>query len=187
MKHLLPALFISLTSYTAQAQITFIKGYLVNEKGDTLRGEVKYNPKKEQDCYNKVFFKDETGAQKNYKPGKKAKAYGFNDQNFVAMEFENEMKFYRVLATGEINLYKMMYEVISMNEPILGGEYFISHKKEETKLTAVKEGKFKKQMTEWMKENPEFIEGYEDEKNLNAENATEVIKKYNAWKEGKTD
>lgn len=163
------------------AQAKFVKGYLVNDKGDTLQGEVKYNPKKEQDCYNKVYFKDATGAIKNYKP-KKAKAYGFDDQNFVAMDFEGELKFYRVLAAGEINLYRMAYEEIRMNQPILGGGYYLGHKGDYTKLTEVKEERFKKQMNDWMKDNPEFLNDYEDTKDFNAENAAAVIRKYNAWK-----
>lgn len=165
----------------AVAQAKFVKGYLVNDKGDTLRGEVKYNPKKEQDCYNKVYFKDASGAIKNYKP-KKAKAYGFEEQHFVAMDFEGEMKYYRVLAVGEINLYRMAYEEIRMNQPILGGGYYLAHKGENAKLTEVKEERFKKQMTEWMKDNTEFLADYEDSRDFNAGNAAEVIRKYNAWK-----
>ncbi|MES2679286.1 MAG: hypothetical protein V4635_05345 [Bacteroidota bacterium] len=185
MKYRLLALFMSLNAFYATAQkVTFEKGYVVNDKGDTLRGEIKFNPKKEQDCYSKVVFKDESGALKNYKPNK-AKAYGFNDQRYVAMEFEGEPKFLRVLAEGEINLYKMMFEDISMNKEVVAGEYFVSHKADDKKRTAVKEGKFKKQMTELMKDNTEFINNYEDEKTFNEANAAEVIKKYNAWKAGK--
>ena len=179
-------LFILFISVSAGAQkvaapkIVFLKGYLVNDKGDTIRGEVKYNPKKEQDCYTKVFFKDEAGVQKNYKP-KKAKAYGFEDKDFVAMDFENELKYYRVMTAGDINLYKMMYEMISMNQPVIGAIYFIS-RKDDKDLTEVKEGKFKKQMSDWMKDNTDFINNFEDSKDFNAESATEVIKQYNAWK-----
>ncbi len=178
-------LFISLSSIFASAQkMTFEKGYVVNEKGDTIRGEIKYNPKKEQDCYSKVVLKDESGAIKNYKPNK-AKAYGFNDQRYVATEFEGEPKFMRILAEGDISLYKIMFEEISMNQPVLGGEYFLTQKSDEKKHIPVKEGKFKKQMTELMKDNTEFISSYEDEKTFNEAGAVEVIKRYNAWKKGK--
>lgn len=182
------AVLLFLFSICASAQkketpkIVFLPGYIVNEKGDTLKGEVKYNPKKEQDCYSKVFFKDQAGTQKNYKP-KKVKAYGFDGKHFMAMEFENELKYYRVLTTGSINFYKIMYEMISMNQPVIGAVYYISHK-DDSKLKEVKEGKFKKQMTEWMKDNTEFLNNYEDEKEFNVESATEVIRQYNAWKAG---
>lgn len=179
------AVLMLLFSFGAIAQknapkIVFLKGYMVNEKGDTLKGEVKFNPKKEQDCYNKVFFKDATGVQKNYKP-KKIKAYGFEDQHFVAMEFENELKYYRVLTSGDIYFYKIMYEMISMNQPVIGSVYYISHKNDKN-LKEVKEGKFKKQMADWMKDNPEFLNNYDEDKEFNAESAAEVIKQYNGWK-----
>lgn len=182
MKYCFSAMFLCLCALCATAQkFTFEKAYLVTEKGDTLRGEIKYNEKKEQDCYSKITFKDQNGVVKNYKPNK-AKAYGFNDQNFIAGEFEGEPKFLRVLVTGEINLYKMMFEEISMNHPVVGGEYFITRQSSDKKMTPVKEGKFKKQMTEWMKDNTEFVNNYEEEKELNEAKAIDLIKQYNAWK-----
>ena len=176
-------LIILITPLIAKSQVTFVKGYMINDKGDTLKGEVKFNPKKEYDCYNKVFFKEDvSGIQKSYKP-KKVKGYGFNGQHYVSMEFEGEPKFYRVYASGNINMYRMMYEVILMNKPALGGGFFIC-KSDEKNLTQVKEAKFKKQLSEWMKDNTEFINTYEDEKTFNIERATEVINQYNTWKAG---
>lgn len=168
------------TPKTPAPKAEYFKGYVVNEKGDTIRGEVKYNPKKEQDCFSKVIFRDETGAQKNYKP-KKAKAYGFNGQHYVAMEFEGEPKYYRVLVSGDINMYEMMYEMISMNQPVVGSVYYVSHK-DDKHLKEIKESKFKKQMTDYMKDHPEVLDGYEDGKEFNAESAIAVIRQYNAWK-----
>jgi len=180
MKNTLLALILSLITFSANAQISFVKGYIINEKGDTVKGEVKINPKKEQDNYNKVFFKDESGTQKNYKANK-IKAYGFENQNYIALDYDGEQKFYRVLAKGNVNFYKMMFEVVNMNATSFDGEYFVSHG-ESKKLTSVKEGKFKKQMAELMKDNTEFISSFEDEKKLNVEKAAEVVKQYNAWK-----
>lgn len=180
MKNSVLVILISFFSFSVTSQIAFVKGYIVNEKGDTIKGEVKINPKKEQDNYSKVFFKEESGTQKNYKANK-VKAYGFDNQNYVAMDYDGELKFYRVLASGSINFYKMMFEITNMNATSYDGEYFISHG-ENKKLISVKEGKFKKQMTELMKDNTEFISAFEDEKTFNFEKAAEVIKQYNAWK-----
>ncbi len=177
MKNTITTLFICLITFCANAQVTFVKGYLVNEKGDTLRGEVKINPKKEQDNYNKVFFKDESGTQKNYKPNK-VKAYGFDNQHFIAMEYEGEQKFYRALIRGEISLYKMMFEVVNMNAVSWDGEYYLS-RKDDKKMITVKEAKFKKQLQEMMSGAAGFANEYEGDKKLNEEKAVEVIGKYN--------
>ncbi len=177
MRSTLLALFISLITISANAQITFVKGYIVNEKGDTLKGEVKINPKKEQDNYNKVFFKEESGTQKTYKANK-VKAYGFDNQHYIAMEYEGEQKFYRVFVRGEISLYKMMFEVANMNAISWEGEYYIMHK-DDKKMTTVKEGKFKKQLQDMMSGAAGYANEYEGDKKLNEEKAVEVITKYN--------
>lgn len=46
MKHSQLVLFILLGAMYSRAQVTFVKGYIVNLKGDTLKGEAKINPKK---------------------------------------------------------------------------------------------------------------------------------------------
>jgi hypothetical protein len=183
MKKCFLAVFICFNALLIHAQSVLIKGYIVNEKGDTLKGEAKVNPKKEIDNYNKVNFKDETGLQKLYKPNK-IKAYGFNDEQYISMDSDGEKKFYKVLATGEINFYKLGYEAMRMNQLVFEVEYYVSNA-DDKELVVIKESKFKKQLSEWMKDNTEFIEAYGDEKKFNLEKALEVIKNYNSWKAGK--
>ncbi|MDO9000460.1 MAG: hypothetical protein Q7W45_11890 [Bacteroidota bacterium] len=177
MKNYLFIVFICLHSFSSFSQIAFLKGYIVNDKGDTIRGEVKINPKKEQDNYSKVFFKEESGTQKSYKPNK-VKAYGFDNQHFTALDYDGELKFYKVLVIGEISLYKMMFEVINMNAVSYAAEYFIT-RKEDKKMTSVKENKFKKQLQEMMSGAAGFANEYDGDKKINEESAIQVIKKYN--------
>ena len=187
-KLLLAAFLAVFTFATTNAQITFTKGYLVNEKGDTLRGEVKMNPKKEQDYYARVTFKDASGTQKNYKPAK-VKAYGFDNEHFVSIVNNDEGLFYKRLTNGPILLYKGAFEVVVMNKATWEFEYFLFKQGDNLpggkagKLTDVKEAKFKKQLQEWMKDGQEYAEAYNDsDKKLNVESAIEVINKYNDWK-----
>lgn len=183
MKQGLLSICILMSVLFSNAQGNPAKGYIVTEKGDTLKGEVKINPKKEIDSYNKVNFKDESGAQKNYKPNK-IKAYGYDDQHFVAMDADGEKKFYKVLSRGDINFYKFGYEGLRMNAVVFEIEYYIAHS-DNNELVLVKENKFKKQLTEWMKDNTEFINTYGDEKTFNADKALEIISNYNSWKANK--
>ena len=112
------------------------------------KGEVKINPKKEFDNYSKVFFKDASGVQKNYKPDK-VKGYGFDNKHFVTSKYEGEPTFYKVLSHGHIMLFEMMYETQQMNEISQKTEYYLA-KKEDTEYSKLKEGKFKKQLGELM-------------------------------------
>lgn len=175
------ALFLCLSAATAQNN--FVKGYVVTEKGDSLSGEVRTNPKKENEYYAKVFFKDPTGMQKNYKP-EKTKAYGFEDKRFVSMESDGEMKYFQVLVSGPMSLYKSIFESMKMNEVTYDTEYYITTP-EEKKPVVVKEAKFKKQIAELMKDNPELAASYAEEKKFDLEKATGLIKSYNSWKAGK--
>jgi hypothetical protein len=162
----------------AFGQITFIKGYIINDKGDTVRGEVKTNLKKEKDNFLRVSFKSNDGTQKNYKANK-IKGYGFDNKHFIAGEHDGEQKFYQRLTNGEVLLFKIMFEAINMNESTYEPEYFIKQKNQE-KYTEVKEGKFKKQLVEFLKNNPLLANDYEDGKTFNVEKAVEIINKYNA-------
>lgn len=181
MKKYFLAVFICLSALLATAQSSMVKAYIITEKGDTLRGEAKPN-KKELDNYSKVTFKDEKGVQKMYRPVK-IKGYGMNEDNYIAMDSEDERRFYKVLARGEINFYKLGYEAMRMNEIVFEVEYYISHG-DDPELFVVKETKFKKQVSDWMKENPDFINEYGDEKKFNYEKALDAITHYNAWKAG---
>lgn len=174
-------LALVLTLFTCQfskAQIIFVKGYIINDKGDTLRGEVKTNPKKEQESYVRVTFKDASGAQKNYKPAK-LKGYGYDNNHFVPWGKEDEALFYKRLTNGAIILYKSAFEVVVMNKSTWEFDYFL-FKEGDKKMTDAKVGKFGKQLKEWMKDAPEFAANYEEkEKDVNEQSAIEVIQKYN--------
>ncbi len=161
---------------------TMVKGYIINEKGDTLKGEIKINTKKEHEAYNKVFFKDATGAQKNYKP-EKARGYGYEGKRFISIEWAGEFNFYLLLAEGNINFYKVMAETVRMNESVYEEEYFVK-KEGDKEISAIKKSKFKKLLTDLMKDEPEIAASYGDEKEFNAEKACEVIRQYNTRKSG---
>ena len=179
MKNLLLLLGCSVCAL-AGAQVTFSPGYIVNAKGDTLRGEVRA-PKNELEPFSKVFFKDRSGLQKNYKP-EKIKAYGVNNDHFVSMPSDGEPAFYKKVVSGHITLYVLQFETIRMNTPILDSEYYFSVPNSKS-LVVVKEGKFKKQISDYMKDNPEIAQGYEDkDKKFDPEKAVEIITMYNDWK-----
>lgn len=177
MKKLLFFALIAIYTTTLKSQVAFVKGYIINEKGDTLKGEVKINPKKEQDNHNKVFFKDDKGIQKNFKPNK-VKAWGYYKNHYIAMDLGGEEKYYKAIARGEISLYKMIFEEVRMNESTFLPEYFLI-KKGDKKMTDVKQSKFKKQLGEMMSGAAGFVSDYEDGKVLDEAKAAEVINKYN--------
>lgn len=178
MKKIITTLCFTIISAGMFAQITFVKGYLVTLNGDTIKGEIKMNPKKEFDLFNKVFLKDESGVQKNYKPDK-VKAYGFEDKHFVAAKYEGEMMFYKILSSGKITLYEIMYEMQQMNDIVVKSEYYLAAKSS-GEFEKLKQNKYKKQLSEFMKDNPDIISG-DEEKKFEIEKVTDLIQQYNNW------
>lgn len=179
MKKSVLTLALLFTFSIAFSQITFVKGYMINMTGDTLKGEIKMNPKKEFDNYTKVFFKDPSGVQKNYKPDK-IKGYGFENKHFIASKLDGEPTFYKVLSQGHIMLYEVKFETLQMNEIAVKNEYYFS-KKEDAEYTRIKENKFKKQFGEVMKDNPDILANAGEDKKFEIEKVVEIVNQYNDW------
>lgn len=175
-------ILLILTSFYAcvNAQSAFVKAYIVNLKGDTVRGTARVNPKKEYDNFDHVSFKEGNGPQKSYDPDK-ILAYGFEGHEFVVMEADGENVFFRVLEKGPINLYKQMFPGFRMNKLSWETEYYISNR-ENPKPVLLKESKVKKQLLQWMEDKPEYINKYNEEAGFDLDATLEIIKKYNNWK-----
>lgn len=174
---LLFLVFFCTVAQSILSQQNFVIGYIVGINGDTTKGEVKTNPKKEFDYHNKVIFRDANGVQKTYKPNK-VKAYGFEGNNYSAMDVGGEDKYYKIIAIGEISMYKMMFEEVKMNETSYIPEYFLK-KTGDKKMTDVNSKKFKKQLQEMMSGSAGYANDYKGDKDIDEKSAAEVINAYN--------
>jgi hypothetical protein len=183
MKRSINTITVLFFCFSTFSQISFVKGYMITMTGDTLKGEIKTNPKKEFDSYNKVFFKDPTGVQKNYKPDK-VKGYGFDNKHFIASTYEGEPMFYKILSRGQVMLFEMMYEMQNMNEIVYKTEYYVA-KKEDTEYSKLKESKYKKQLSELMKDNPEILATADEDKKFEIEKVVTLVNQYNNWAQSK--
>ncbi len=168
--------FITSSMY---AQQTFVKGYIVQLTGDTVRGEIKINPKKDLDLYLKVAFKEESGLQKTYKADK-LKAYGFNNEVFIAGKYDGESSFYKVLSSGTLDLYELKFETLQMNDIKTKIDFFMKKKGSED-VVKIKHGRFKKQLAEQMADATQIVKEIEENKNLELENIEQVFDQYNTW------
>ena len=172
------ALLLSCSSMFSQ--VTFVKGYMLTLKGDSVKGEVKINPKRLSENFTKLFFKDNEGVQKNYKPDK-VKGYGYEGKHFIAEKFGDEICFYKVLSKGKVMLYEMVYEEYNVSSTYYKSEYYFSQTGDK-EFSRIKQGKFKKQLSDVMKDNPEYIQGItEDEKKFEIEKVIDAFNQYNAW------
>ncbi|MGE0566302.1 MAG: hypothetical protein AB7O73_00010 [Bacteroidia bacterium] len=179
MKVLFFSLALSL-SFGLKSQINYVNGYVVTLEGDTLKGEIKVNPKKDYDKFKRAGFKSKDGAQKNYKPNK-IKAYGVEGRNFISWKLDDEDVFLERLTDGHITLLKAAFEAIVMNETNHVYEYYLLIEGEK-KLQDINVKKFSKQLTKIMEGSESIAEKYEDGKELNESSAIEVINQFNRTK-----
>jgi hypothetical protein len=179
-RNLYLAFIFSFALFIGRAQSAFVKGYIISLKGDTIWGEAKVNPKKENDNFEKILFKDTKGQQKSY-DSDKILGFGYKDKQYVVMEADGENLFFLILTKGAITMYKQMFPGFRMNKVTWETEYYITDK-ENPKPLVIKEFKVKKQLSQHMQDNLEFINTYNEEEDFDAEKTLEIITKYNNWK-----
>lgn len=177
------ASFALLANYAA-AQVTFTPGYVVLNTGDTIKGEIKNNPKKQFDLFSKVLVKLDEERRKTYKADK-VKSYTFEDNTFIAKKMDGEMVFMKRISEGAIDLYEFQYEWINAkNETEIRSEYYVEKEGTEEPVR-IKSGRFRKQIAEIMSDNEEIVKELEDNK-YDVENLAEVVENYNKWAKGKS-
>ncbi|MGQ0827140.1 MAG: hypothetical protein ACT4ON_01970 [Bacteroidota bacterium] len=162
---------------SAFAQVKYHPGYVVMLKGDTLKGEIKTNPKKEYDNFIKAAYRKSEGNEiKTFGPTKITE-YCVNGITYVSRNIDGEQVFIKRISSGAVNLYEAQIEVYLMNELRIKSDYFME-KVGETGPIKIKSGKFKKQVQEVMGDNEVIVKGLED-KTYDYENIVEVFNTYN--------
>ena len=158
------------------AQAKYYSGYVILLNGDTLKGEVKKNPKHEYDNFAKAAFRKKEGAEiKTYNPTK-IKEYSVDGVTFVSRNVDGEQVFVKRLSKGTVNLYEAQIEVLQMNDIKVKSDYYMEKKAGE--FVKIKSGKFKKQVEEVMSDNQEIVKALDDKK-YEYENIVELFNAYN--------
>ena len=160
----------------SNAQSTYYPGYVVQLNGDTLKGEIKKNPKREGDNFTKAAYRKKDGVDmKTFGPAK-IKSYCVDGTIFVSRNVDGDQVFVKQISKGVVCLYEVQVEVMQMNEIKVRSDFYIE--KHGGEFVKIKSSKFKKQMTDAMSDNQEIVKGLED-KTYDYENIVEVVNTYN--------
>jgi hypothetical protein len=160
----------------AAAQAKFFQGYVILLNGDSIKGEIKTNLKREFDNFAKASFRKKEGSEvKSYTPAK-IKEYCVNGTTFVSRNVDGEQVFVKRVSKGTVNLYEAQVETMQMNEIKIRSDYYME--KTGGEFVKVKSSKFKKQMSDVMADNEEIVKALE-EKKYDYENIVEVVNAYN--------
>ncbi len=158
------------------AQVKYYPGYVIMLNGDTVKGEIKKNLKKEFDNFTKAAYRKKDGSDiKTFAPTK-IKEYAVDGVTFVSRNIDGEQVFVKQLSKGLVTLYEAQVEVYQMNEIKVMSDYYME--KSAGEFVKIKSGKFKKQVEEAMSDNTEIVKALEDKK-YEYENIVELFNAYN--------
>ncbi len=108
MKKFLLFLFVQFFTLIAFSQNGFIDGYIINLKGDTVRGKIKDRKEiKDKIGWQKVIFIDEKGEENKFTPDD-INGYGkSNEKTFrtLTLGIEARKRFVEILESGNVFLY----------------------------------------------------------------------------------
>lgn len=176
MKYLILALATTSFYY---AQLNFYEGYIITNEGDTIKGEVKANPKKELSLFSKVLFKDKQGFSKTYKPDKiKGFAYYNSIKNkwhvFISVK-QNEYQFYKIAIQHPVLIYEYQYEDMKV-----GGEFYTAKEyyiQEDNEFIRLKPKKMKKQLSEYIR-NTNVLDEMEKMEDIDIEKLSYLLEQH---------
>ncbi len=167
MKKILATLFIAGTiTIVAQPKTkapkmspVLAKGYFLNLKGDTVRGEVQTNPDDVTDFYKGFNFRVGSVGKVAPMSTKKAKGYGFEGRHFTLVPFDANLDVYiETLTKGRLNFYEYRFNDNKDGEPVISSNYYIQDTRAEEKDAELKELKqistkfYKKDLKVYMKD-----------------------------------
>ncbi len=174
-------LFSAGTVASLQAETVYKSGYVILISGDSVKGDIRINTKKELPLFQKVALK-QGEATKTYKP-EQVKEFGFESTQFVARKIDGEMQFVKVISAGRINLYEWQYELQRGPDVVVESEYYIE-KTGSAEISKAKSGKFKKSVAELMADNTELVTRVQnDDKKYDIAEMKQVCDEYNTWYE----
>ncbi|MFL5765878.1 MAG: hypothetical protein ACJ77K_18175 [Bacteroidia bacterium] len=163
-------------SFRANAQAKYFPGYVIMLNGDTLKGEIKKNPKKEFDNFAKAAYRKKDGGEIKTFNATKIKEYCVDGITFVSRNVDGEQVFVKRVSKGAVNLYESQIEVLQMNDIKVKSDYYME--KGAGEFVKIKSGKFKKQISEVMSDNEEIVKAVE-EKKYEYDNIVELFNAYN--------
>lgn len=143
----------------------YSKGYYLNQKNDTVRGEVQNNMDNEYDFFEWFMYRSKIGAKPVAMTSKKAKGYGFENNHFTVLKMDDKDVYIKFLEQGRLNLMEWKYPGKGDDEGKALSVYFIidtratAEDKDGTNiLTQLNERSHKKILKPFFKDQPILLE-----------------------------
>lgn len=176
-------LFTAGLCISAHAELQWKTGYVILSSGDSIKGDIRVNTKKELPLFQKVALK-QGETSKTYKP-EQVKEFGFEGNRFLSRKVDGEQQFLKVISYGHVILYELQFELQRGDQVVVDKDYY-------TELNdgsgngpqKLKLNKFKKSVAELMSDNSDLVTRVQnDDKKYEISDVQSVIEEYNSWYE----
>ncbi len=195
MKNLI-LLYLSLATFFAVAQVNKVarmepiltNGYYVTLRGDTIQGKIQVNPPSTEDFYKQFYFQAPRSKKTKLFTVQRAKAYGYDDKNFVTADLNGKKLFIERLVTGRLRFYEFKYSEKADLNSNLESVYFIKDTEAEDaslkKLKKITPKFYKKTLKPFMQDQP-AVWSELDKYNFSEQNIISAVNQFNMYYEGK--
>jgi hypothetical protein len=202
MKKTLLILIIQITTFFVCAQDGFENGYIINYKGDTVKGKIKdrkyaYNASSWQKIQ---FINNATGEKEKLTP-EELSGYAKGGTTFyktLALGVEEKKRFVAVLNTGPVILYADISGAISPRADVkrlglyinvlfrgsiqkIQGEFYLQKKGDVNSLMEWRDRDYKNTANYFFKDNKELVKSIQSD-SLQYSDLQVIVNKYNEWK-----
>jgi hypothetical protein len=199
------SLFIIIIQFTALfvcAQEGFENGYVVNYKGDTVKGKIKDRKYAySASSWQKVqFISNSTGEKEKFTPDE-LNGYAKNETVFyktLALGVEEKKRFVAILNTGPVILYADIRGTVPPRADVsriglyvnvlfrgsiqkIQGEFYLQKKGDVNSLMEWRDRDYKNTANYFFKDNKELIKSIQSD-SLGYSDLQVIVKKYNEWK-----
>jgi len=164
----------------------FAPGYYINNKNDTIRGQVQINPSDPTEFYRQFAFISGRSKKPKVIRAGQTKAYGFDGKHFVALETEGQKLFVERLTFGRLRFYEYTYNTNIKGQQSFESIHFIKDILAEGKYSDLKEPRkishkfYKKSLKPYMRDQP-MIWSDLDKYTFSREKVIQAITEFNQY------
>lgn len=177
---------ISQPNKKAKMAAVFVPGYYINNKNDTVRGQLQINPEDLTDFYSRfAFISGRAKKPKMFLAGQ-TKAYGFEGRNFVSLNTDGQKLFVERLVYGRLRFYEYRYNGKINGSPGIESVYYIRDMYAEGENDGLKEPRkmshkfYKKSLKPYLQDQPMLWSDL-DKYTFNRDKVVQTINEFNQF------
>lgn len=160
----------------------YSEGYFVNQRGDTVRGEIQTNVEDATSFYKEFAFKTKRSTKPRVYNTQRAKAYGFDGKDFVMTNYDGKKLFVKRLALGRLGFYEYQFNGKIDGLPAVESVYFVRDTWAESKekgFSKISNKFYKKSLKPFMAEEKPEIWQQLDKFHFDEQTVVNAINEFN--------